>query len=81
MTVKQFKNMVSDIPTEFDNKIVVLQKDLEGNGFWECRGIDWNDVYFSPEDNEVTGPELVEEDEWEDIINESDLQPCIILYP
>lgn len=81
MTVKIFKSMVNDIPEKFDNKIVVLQKDSEGNGYLECRGIDWSDVYFSPEDNEVTGPDFVEDDEWEDIINESNFQPCIILYP
>jgi len=35
MTVKEFKQLVADIPTSQDNWIVVISKDEEGNGFNE----------------------------------------------
>ena len=90
MTVKEFKQLVADIPTSQDNWIVVISKDEEGNGFNEC-------TYLSNDDDEIctryydTDEGVIrhynEDDyenweEFEEFIEEyPHLKSCIVLWP
>lgn len=85
MNVKEFKNLVNEIPDEFDERVVIVQRDQEGNGYDRLRGIDWSDLVWIEEDKEITCQVFFDDqEEWDSLIeklDETQFQKCIILYP
>lgn len=90
MTVKEFKQIVADIPESQDEWTVVISKDEEGNGFKEFYDLSHDDnhicsQYFDPSERELLSYneddyESFEEFE-EDIKSYPHLKPCIVLWP
>ena len=82
MTVKQLKELLANAD---DDRIVILQKDSEGNGYSPCAGIDSEMNYTA--DSTWSGevgyakltPELVSKGYGEEDITEG--EPALILYP
>jgi len=85
VNVKEFKNLVNEIPDEFDERVVIVQRDQEGNGYDRLRGIDWSDLVWIEEDKEITCQVFFDDqEEWDSLIeklDETQFQKCIILYP
>lgn len=70
LTVKQLKEIIAALPDSMDNWAVVMQKDLEGNGYAPIAGIDQDGCYYDEGEGAVYGP-------GEDEIGEI----CIVLFP
>lgn len=83
MTVQELINKLNAI--EDKTRIVILQKDVEGNGFSPLRGIDDNSTYAA--DNTWSGEvgvqtlteELIKRGFSEE--DQNDGVPCLVLYP
>lgn len=86
MTIKELKELVMNIPTEYDLCPVLLQLDQAGNGYREIRGVDYNaasdlssgypekviSLDDTPDDN-LMEPE--EQDVW------AKKHRCAVIYP
>lgn len=82
MTVKE---LIAKLQQVEPDRIVILQKDSEGNGYSPLSGIDDNAVY-QPETTwrgEVKMQELTDELRRQGYSEEDtgDGQPCLVLYP
>lgn len=73
MTLKELKEELNKLGVEYDNSIVISQKDAEGNGYSPVRGAE-PAIYVA--DNNYSG-EVFDEDEDLGIKGE----PCIVIYP
>ena len=90
MTVKEFKQLVAQIPDEQNDWIVVLSRDSEGNSFEELFEIskDEDEVctqFFDEFSSELLSYEEDERGPYEDFISEIGeiypyLKPCIVLW-
>lgn len=90
MTVKEFKQIVADIPESQDDWTVVISKDEEGNGFKEFHDLSNDDThicsqYFDQPSNELCS---YNEDDYESfeefeyfLKDYPHLKPCIVLWP
>lgn len=87
LKVRKLKEYLNNLPKEMDDCEIILQKDAEGNGYGELRGIaeaiaikdrrgyGYDNIY----DLDWTADECcLEEDEWEKLKKE---KPSFILYP
>lgn len=90
MTVKEFKQIVSEIPESQDDWTVVISKDEEGNGFNEFRYLSKDDAhicsrYFDEPSNELCSYIQDDYENWEEfeehIKDYPHLKPCIVLWP
>lgn len=90
MTVKEFKQIVNDIPESQDEWTVVISKDEEGNGFKEFYDLSNDDGEVCSQYFDASHRELIsynEDDyesfeEFEETIKDySNLKPCIVLWP
>lgn len=87
MTVKEFKQLVNDIPESQDNWIVVISKNDEENGFHELYQISNSDgesctQYYDVDDGEIRHYNEDDYENWEEFIEERPyLKPCIVLWP
>jgi len=89
MTVKEFKQLVNDIPESQDEWIVVISKDEEGNGFKEFYELSNDDnhicsQYFDQPSNELCSyneDDYENFEEFEESIKDyPHLKPCIVLW-
>lgn len=89
MTVKEFKSIISELPSEFDHFEVVLSRDPEGNGFESlydvCSTCNGQIQYF-----DESSLELIQfnDDDFEDLDDYKNhvkifnqLKPCIVFWP
>jgi hypothetical protein len=87
VTLGELRSLIAEIPEEFDNAIVIVQKDAEGNDYSPLSGIDNNAIYeaecswsgdvfsldWSADDC------CLDEDQWEEM--KETLPRCIVLFP
>lgn len=87
MTVKEFKQIVNDIPSTQGDWIVVISKDEEGNGFNEfsCLSNDDDEIctqYYNESERELRHYNEDDYENFAEFIEEcSHLKPCIVLWP
>lgn len=73
MTVKELKQILDELGPGYDNMIVVVSQDEEGNGFKELCYVQ-DDLYFNPEERETKNEEDIDE-------YDTDFAKCITLWP
>lgn len=91
MNIKDFKRLVANIPTEFDEFVVVMSSDPEGNSFEEMTDIDLHLIsgkggtYYDPHSNEIIRFNMEDYDDHDEffqhIKNYEQLEPCVVLWP
>ena len=82
MKVKQLKHLLEKCN---DSDEVVLSTDEEGNGFSPLsdveRGMTYSPLYGTTAIQELTDDDIAQGFTEEDVSDEPDAVPCIILYP
>jgi hypothetical protein len=82
MRVKELKKLLENIN---DERMVILQKDAEGNGYSPCRGIDDNCAYDADSTYSGTiGKQVLYEEDKKRGYSEEDIskgKPALVLYP
>lgn len=94
MTVAELKIALAELPKEFDNFLVVLSKDAEGNGFKplsEEFSFKINDefkiseYFYDADERELVAYNESDYDSFEDFEEEVGeclyVEPCIVLWP
>jgi hypothetical protein len=92
MTVKEFKKIIAELPDHTNDWEVVMSKDAEGNGFNKLsnNGISFDDddictQYFDENERDLFShnEENYEcfEEFLEIVMSDSNLKPCIVLWP
>jgi hypothetical protein len=81
MKVKQLIKLLKDLDPDLQ---VILQRDLEGNGYSPLSGVDDEDVLYGEDDD--GGMAMSTQDLAEDIENgylseDHEFVPCVILFP
>lgn len=83
MTVKELKAILAHLPDEME---VIMQKDIEGNGYSPLNEVDGGMIYIpeTPWSGEVLDPAWdaedvdIDEDEWEEI---REVPKVVVLIP
>lgn len=82
MNVAELIEELQKLPPDL---LVVIQKDPEGNGYYEARGADGNDLCYDDSDYEGSvGFSKLTEEKIEKGYTEEDLVtgiPCVVIYP
>ena len=82
MKVKELKQLLENID---ENRLVILQKDAEGNGYSPLRGIDDNCAYDADSTYSGTvGHQTLSEQDIKRGFTEEDIskgEPALVLYP
>lgn len=94
MTVLELKNKLAELPNEYDNFLVVVSEDAEGNRFRQLspdfsfeinEEFNVSEYYFDVSEDELVGYYEEDFESFEEFKEELDelqnIEPCIVLWP